>query len=301
MGLSDCIHCVFPDRDMRQNTVLCAALDGTGLYRMAYTEWGDPANPKVLLCVHGLTRNGRDFDYLARQLAKDYRVVCPDVVGRGASDWLQKPEGYGFPQYVADMVTLIARLDVKELHWLGTSMGGLIGMLLASMERSPITRLILNDVGPVISNDSLRRIGEYVGGQPSFSSPEEAEAYIRQISAPFGPLNDAQWAFLARHSITRRDDGLWHMHYDPAIGEPFKLGFMMHQDVILWPYYDAIRCPTLVIRGAESDLLSRESLEEMSLRGPRAWTREIPGVGHAPMFLDDAQVGVVREFLLGGA
>jgi len=288
-----------PAPAMVEKRVLCAALDGSGLHRMAYTQWGDPANPRVLVCVHGLTRNGRDFDFLARQLSRHYRVVCPDVVGRGRSDWLKKASGYGFPQYVADMVSLIARLDVGEVHWLGTSMGGLIGMCIAAMERSPITRLILNDVGPVITNESLRRIGEYVGKAPRFPSLEAAELFIRQVSAPFGSLTDAQWRHLTETSVRQADDGQWEMRYDPAIAEAFQLGFVMHQDVILWPYYDAIRCPTLVIRGAESDLLPREALAEMARRGPQAWTREIPGVGHAPMFQDQAQVAVVREFLLG--
>ncbi|HET7776178.1 MAG TPA: alpha/beta hydrolase [Azospira sp.] len=284
---------------MTEGRVLCAALDGTGLHRMAYTDWGDRDNPKVLICVHGLTRNGRDFDYLARQLSREYRVVCPDVVGRGRSDWLKKRSSYGFPQYVADMVTLIARLDVPEVHWLGTSMGGLIGMFMAALERSPVTRLILNDVGPVITNESLRRIGEYLGKAPRFASLEEAEKFIRFVSAPFGKLSDAQWRHLTETSVRQADDGQWDMRYDPGIAEPFQMGFVMHQDVILWPYYDAIRCPTLVIRGADSDLLPREALDEMARRGPRAWTREIPEVGHAPMFQDPAQVAVVREFLLG--
>lgn len=289
----------FPPPLMAEKRVLCAALDGTGLHRMAYTEWGDPDNPRVLLCVHGLTRNGRDFDFLARELARDYRVVCPDVVGRGRSDWLKRSASYGFPQYVADMVTLIARLDVAEVHWLGTSMGGLIGMFVAALERTPITRLILNDVGPVITNESLRRIGEYVGKAPRFPNLEAAEQFTRFVSAPFGTLTDAQWRHLTEHSVRQAEDGLWEMRYDPAIAEAFQLGFVMHQDVILWPYYDAIRCPTLVIRGAESDLLPQAALEEMARRGPKAWTREIPGVGHAPMFQDAAQVAVVRDFLLG--
>jgi len=289
----------FPAPAMRQGRVLCAGLDGSGLHRMAYTEWGDPNNPRVLVCVHGLTRNGRDFDYLARSLSKHYRVICPDVVGRGRSDWLKKSSGYGFPQYVADMTTLIARLDVAEVHWLGTSMGGLIGMFLAALERTPITRLILNDVGPVITNESLHRIGEYLGKAPRFATLDEADRFIRAVSAPFGNLSDEQWRHLTEHSVRQEEDGQWTMRYDPAIAEPFQAAFLMHQDVVLWPFYDAIRCPTLVIRGADSDLLPREALQAMAERGPRAWTREVPGVGHAPMFMDEAQVAIVRDFLLG--
>ncbi len=300
MGICDSLHRLFfPRPTMREGRVLCASLDGSGLHRMAYTEWGDRDNPKVLICVHGLTRNGRDFDFLAQALARDYRVVCPDVVGRGRSDWLRQHNGYGFPQYVSDMVALIARLGVDEVHWLGTSMGGLIGMLLASLERTPITRLILNDVGPVITRESLRRIGDYLGVAPRFPDLAAAEAFIREVSAPFGALSDAQWRHLTLHSVRQTADGDWEMRYDPGIAVPFRAGMAMHQDVVLWPCYDAIRCPTLVIRGAESDLLPRESLAQMAERGPRAWTREIPGVGHAPMFLDEAQVAVVRDFLLG--
>ena len=281
---------------MRQRSVLCA--HPGGLHRMAYTEWGEPNNPKVLVCVHGLTRNGRDFDYLAQALADDYRVICPDVAGRGASEWLPNKAWYGLPQYVADMVTLLARIDSEQVHWLGTSMGGLIGMLLASVDKTPITRLVLNDVGPVITAESLRRIGEYVGNAPDFASLAAAEAYVRQICAPFGRLTDAQWQQLTHHCV-RQEPGtsVWRMVYDPAVAEPFRAAFMLG-DVDLWPVYEAIRCPTLVIRGAQSDLLARDIWQAMAKRGPCAQLAEIDQVGHAPPLLDGDQVGVVRQFLL---
>ena len=279
----------------RQRHVLCAS--ASGLHRLAYTEWGERQNPKVLVCVHGLTRNGRDFDFLARELARDYRVICPDVVGRGRSDWLRDPAGYGFPQYVADMMVLLARLDVEAVHWLGTSMGGLIGMFIAGLEGSPISRLVLNDVGPVITAESLQRIGEYVGRAPRFDSFEDAEKYVRLVSAPFGSLSDANWRHLTEHSIRCGDDGKWGMVYDPAIGEPFRQT-VVEQNIDLWPIYDRIRCPTLVVRGADSDLLTPETVAEMARRGPRPQAREIPQVGHAPMFLEAEQVAEVREFLL---
>lgn len=283
-------------RAPRRREVLCA--DTLALHRMRYVEWGDPANPRVLVCVHGLTRNGRDFDALASALCGHYRVVCPDIVGRGRSDWLQEPAAYGFPQYVVDMMVLLARLDVAEVHWLGTSMGGLIGMLLASRPMSPIGRLVLNDVGPVIAAGSLQRIGEYVGKAPRFASYAEAEGYIRLVSAPFGALTDAQWRQLTESSIRRGDDGKWGMAYDPAIGEPFRQAAETSQAIDLWPIYEAIRCPTLVVRGAQSDLLTAETHAEMGRRGQHTRLLEIPDVGHAPMFLDEAQIALVREFLL---
>lgn len=283
----------------RFGEVLCAG--GQSLHHMRHVEWGDPANPRVLVCVHGLTRNGRDFDRLARALAGDYRVVCPDVVGRGRSDWLDDPSGYGFPQYVSDMMVLLARLNVAEIDWLGTSMGGLIGMLIASQPRSPIRRLLLNDVGPVITAESLRRIGEYVGKAPRFADIGEAERYIRFVSAPFGDLGDAAWRELTESSVRRDADGLWSMRSDPAIGEPFRQVHLLSQDVDLWPIYDAIRCPTLLVRGQRSDLLTVETAQAMGERGPRARLVEIPEVGHAPMFLDAAQIGIVRDFLAEGS
>jgi pimeloyl-ACP methyl ester carboxylesterase len=288
---------------MRQKFVQC--LSPAGFHKMAYVEWGDPANPRVLVCVHGLTRCGRDFDFLAQALAAEYRVVCPDVVGRGQSDWLRDPQHYAIPQYAQDMVALLARLDVEAVDWLGTSMGGMIGMALAAQPSSthgPIRKLILNDVGPVIAAGALKRIGEYLATPPDFASPEEAEAYIRIIAAPFGQLTDAQWRHLTAHVIKSGPIGRFQLRYDPGIAAPFATAAAAAsqgegKDIELWPLYDAIRCPTLVIRGEHSDLLSRESVKQMCARGPKASSVEIPDVGHAPMFMDDAQVAVVRGFL----
>lgn len=278
------------------NSVQCAS--PSGLHRMVYREWGARDNPRVLVCVHGLTRNARDFDTLAQALAGDYRVICPDVVGRGDSDWLRDPSGYGIAQYLADMVTLIARLDVDTVDWVGTSMGGLIGMTLASQAQAPIGRLVLNDVGPVITRDALERIAAYVGTDPCWPSLAAAERYVRAISAPFGPLTDAQWQALTQSSVAQRADGRWGFRYDPRIAQPFK-ALLGGPDIDLWPLYQRIVCPTLAIRGAESDLLSPEVWQAMAACGPRAHLAEIPGVGHAPMFLDDSQIDRVRHFLLG--
>jgi len=279
----------------RQYTVQC--LSPSGLHRMSYYEWGAHDNPRVLVCVHGLTRNARDFDALAEAMCGHYRVICPDVVGRGQSCRLRDPANYAIPQYVADMVTLLARLNVDTVHWLGTSMGGLIGMALAAQAGTPIQRLVLNDVGPLITVESLRRIAAYVGVDPDWASLDEAVDYVRQISAPFGPLTDAQWYHLTETSVAQRPDGRWAFRYDPLIAEPFRQAFA-DRDIDLWPMYQAISCPTLVIRGAESDLLTRETWQRMGECGPCARLAEVPGVGHAPMFQSDAQIAIVRDFLL---
>ncbi len=278
-----------------QHTVQC--IGPSGLHRMAYTEWGARDNPRVLICVHGLTRNGRDFDALAEAMSGHYRVICPDVVGRGQSGRLRDPAGYGIPQYVADMVTLIARLNVDSVHWVGTSMGGLIGMALAAQECTPLRKLVLNDVGPLITVESLQRIATYVGTDPQWASFNEALAYVKLISAPFGQLSEAQWHHLTETSIVQRADGRWAFRYDQRIAEPFKAAFV-DKDIDLWPIYAGITCPTLVVRGAESDLLTRDTWQQMGACGPQAQLAEIPGVGHAPMFQSDEQIAVVRDFLL---
>jgi pimeloyl-ACP methyl ester carboxylesterase len=198
---------------------------------------------------------------------------------------------------VADMVTLIARMDVEMVDWVGTSMGGLIGMALASMEGAPIRRMVLSDVGPEITLESVQRIATYVGTDPRWPTFDEALAYIKTVSAPFGNLSEAQWHHLTEHSIRQDADGVWCFRYDPKISVPFKASFT-DKDIDLWPIYDLIKCPTLALRGAESDLLRRETWLQMGERGPRAKLAEIQGVGHAPMFLTEEQISLTREFLL---
>lgn len=280
-------------QEPRERSVQCAS--PSGLHRMAYTEWGDPANPQVLVCVHGLSRNGRDFDDLARAMADSHRVVCPDIVGRGRSDWLRDPSGYGVPQYVTDMMVLIARLDVETVQWLGTSMGGLIGMVLASLPGTPVSRLMLNDVGPAISSESIRRIGEYIGRAPKFAGLEEAERYIRAVSAPFGALSDTQWRALTESSVRPAADGGLEMIYDPKIADSFHRATAAGM-IDLWPMFDRVRCPTRIVRGEFSDLLSAEVAQAMTARGPHPDLVQVPGVGHAPMFMDEAQIAIAREF-----
>lgn len=279
----------------RQRFVQCTS--PRGLHRISYLEWGDPENDRVLICAHGLTRCARDFDALAAAMQDRYRVVCPDVAGRGGSDWLADPMLYQLPQYLADMVTLIARLDVESVHWVGTSMGGLIGMALAAQPNTPVRRFVINDAGPVVTKISLERIATYVGIAPAFPSIEAAEQYVRAVSATFGPHTDAEWRFLTEVVVRRNDDGSWRMHYDPKLAEPFR-SQMPEKDLELWPLWDAVRCPTLVLRGALSDLLTKETCAQMAQRGPKAKVVEIPGVGHAPTLMHADQVAIVREFLL---
>jgi pimeloyl-ACP methyl ester carboxylesterase len=263
---------------------------------MSYLEWGERDNSRVLICVHGLTRCARDFDFLAAELSRHYRVVCPDVAGRGESDWLRDPMEYAIATYAGDMVTLIARLDVPAVHWVGTSMGGLIGMTLAALPESPIDRLVLNEAGPWVTAASLERIGAYVGQAPPFPSIEAAEQYVRTVSAPFGPHTDGEWRFLTEHVVRRRPDGSFRMHYDPALAIAFNAQ-PPRKDMELWPLYDAIRCPTLVMRGERSDLLTRETAQAMTERGPRAKLAEISGVGHAPTLIHADQIEIIRRFL----
>ena len=281
------------DSEFIERSVGCAS--PSGLHRMAYREWGARDNPRVLVCVHGLARNGRDFDELARALAPDFRVVCPDLVGRGRSDWLRDPAGYSIAQYVADLLVLIARLDVERVDWLGTSLGGLIGMALASLDGAPIAHLVLNDVGPVIGGQSLKRIGDYLGRAPLFDTLADAENYLRLVSAPFGALTDANWHQLTESSVRSRADGRFEMRYDPAIAQSFQQA--ASADIDLWPIYDRIRCPTLLVRGAQSDLLSSETAQAMTARGPRPQLVEVADVGHAPMFMNDSQIAIVSDFL----
>ncbi|GAB4368330.1 MAG: alpha/beta hydrolase [Kiloniellaceae bacterium] len=276
----------------RSDAVAC--LSRTGFHRMAYREW--PADDAVpVVCLHGLARNAHDFDSLAAALAGDgRRVVAADVVGRGASSWLRDPLDYGYPQYLADTASLIARLGSARVDIVGTSMGGLIGMMLAAQPDSPVRRLVMNDVGPFIPKAALARILGYVGKDPLFADFAAAEAYFRRTYSGFGALSDAQWRHLTETSLRRDGDG-WRLHYDPRIAEPLRKAELA--DVDLWALWDAVACPVLVLRGAESDLLLAPTAAEMRRRGPRAEVIEVPGCGHAPALLDAAQIDPLRAWL----
>lgn len=283
---------------MQERRIKCpdVGAGASSFHDMAYGEWGDPSNDRVVVCVHGLTRNGRDFDVLATALQDDYRVVCPDVAGRGKSDWLTDPMQYGPVQYAADMTALVAQLGVAQVDWIGTSMGGVIGMVMAATPGNPIRRMVLNDVGPFIPKAALDRIGTYVGAPPVFDDVAGLEACLRQVHAPFGDLTDAQWAHMAAHGGRRVEGGNWTLGYDPGIAVPFK-GDGPLEDVDMWRLWDAISCPTLVLRGEASDLLLADTAAEMTTRGPKADLVTIPGCGHAPALMDAAQITVIRDWL----
>lgn len=291
------------------NSVLCP--DATGGHRMAYWQWGNPAAGHVLLCVHGLTRQGRDFDVLAQALCaragSALRVVCPDVAGRGKSDWLTDPQGYQIPNYAADMLALLAHLKPTTLDWLGTSMGGLIGIVVAGQPELPlpvpVRRLVLNDVGPVLEWQALQRIGEYLGQTGRFDSVQQAADALWVIASSFGPHTPAQWLALSRPMLKPLGDGsgAFTLHYDPALAQPFGAvtpESAAQGEALLWQLYDQISARTLLIRGLESDLLSVRTALAMTQRGPKARLLEFAGVGHAPTFIADDQVQAVVSFLL---
>lgn len=301
----------------RLDYVMCASPAGT--HRMAYWEWGHPDNDRVVICVHGLTRTGRDFDELAKRLSPHYRVVCPDVVGRGKSDWLINPASYVIPQYVADMLTLIARVRPVQLDWVGTSMGGLIGLglagaLAASAAQRPkrgsfgladdqtvfLDKMVLNDIGPCLSLDGLTRIIEYVGQKIQFDSFAQAVNYVRLVSASFGPHTDAQWEQLTKY-VFNQQDGHWVKHYDVRLAEPMTLqteASTHRSEEILWASYESIASPVLIVRGALSDLLSADTAKQMLARNSHAQLVEVVGVGHAPTLLTDIQISPIEQFLL---
>lgn len=286
----------------------------SGPRRMAFWDWSaaEGADPhRVIICVHGLSRQGRDFDVLASALRSQARVVAVDVAGRGHSDWLADPADYQVGTYAADMAVLMAALRTDDaqlqIDWVGTSMGGLIGMALAARPNMGVRRLVLNDVGPVIQWEALRRIATYLGTNPSFASEQEAADYLRSISTGFGPHSASEWMALSRPMLRERS-GRWWLHYDPALAVPLRAltdsadesvarQKVLDGEAALWALYDAIQAPTLLLRGADSDLLTRDTALAMSARGPGARCVEFPGVGHAPTLVAADQVAAVVEFL----
>lgn len=297
-------------------SVVCPATAATAAHKMAYWAWGNPQSAQVVVCVHGLSRQGRDFDVLAQALCDraggDVRVICPDVAGRGHSDWLPDPMGYQIPVYAADMLALLAQLHheapMTRLDWVGTSMGGLIGMVVAGQPGlplpTPVRRMVLNDVGPVIQWSALQRIGSYVGQTGRFASLQAAADAMWAVSSGFGPHTPEQWLALSRHMVRPAGadaTGALTLHYDPAIAAPFKAlteESAQAGESALWQLYDGIQAQVLLTRGAESDLLSPQTAQAMAARGPKARVIEFDGVGHAPTFVAPAQVDAVTAWLM---
>jgi pimeloyl-ACP methyl ester carboxylesterase len=269
------------------------SLSPHGFHRVVWHEWGDPSNPRVVVCVHGLTRTGRDFDVLGEALARTHRVLAVDMPGRGASEWLADKHDYAFPTYLTTLTVLIAASGAEAIDWVGTSMGGLLGIVMAAQPGSPIRRLVVNDVGTTIEPGALARIGEYVGRDPLFADFASIRAYMRSIS-PFGPHAEEAWDHLTRTVVSQRADGRWGFVYDPGIAVPF---IEAAAPPALWPLWDAIVCPTLLLRGGASDLLSEDTARAMTQRGPRPRLVEFAGVGHAPTLIATDQVAEVVGFL----
>jgi len=263
---------------------------GGAFHRLAFTAWGDPHLPAVL-CVHGLSRNGRDFDVLAESLSDRFHVLCPDLPGRGRSGWLPDPAMYTPVQYVQALAHVLAVIG-RPVDWIGTSLGGICGMLTACLPGNPIRRLVLNDIGPFLPKAALARIVDYVGTIPDFGSVGELEAYLRRVHAPFGALSDADWAHMARYSARMRPDGRITLHYDPALTIPLLQ--TPPADLDMWAVWDRITAPMLTLRGAQSDLLLAETFARM---GERSATHTVEDAGHAPALMDSPTIGVIRRFL----
>jgi len=273
-----------------------------GFTRVAYADWGPRDAARVVFCVHGLTRNGRDFDFLARRLAgHGMRVIAPDLPGRGRSEWVPQATDYATPLYLAAAATLIAASGAKSVDWIGTSLGGHIGMELAALPGSPIRRLVLNDFGARVAGTALQRIGAYLRVRRRFATIEDLEAHLRSIHEPFGKLTDSQWRHLAEHSAVKTDEGDYRQHYDPAIAHMFSWPLMV--DISLWHVWDKVACPTLILHGEDSDLLHASTVRAMMKRGEASRNGlvrsiEVRECGHAPALMSDAQISVVEEFLL---
>ncbi|WP_136443867.1 alpha/beta fold hydrolase [Pacificoceanicola onchidii] len=266
-----------------------------GFHDVAYSDWGDPDAQDCLVCVHGLTRNARDFDQVAQALSPQMRVICADLAGRGQSDWLRDASDYNLLQYNMDMTTLLARTGLPQVDWLGTSLGGLIGISLAGMEGSPIRRLIINDVAPEIPYAALRRITSYVQTKTEFETLDDVEAHLRETLSPFGPMTNDDWAKMARTSAFETETG-YHQHHDPGIISNFRRYFMfMHFNI--WKYWDAITCPVLILRGTQSDFLTERLRDKMLERLPHASVIEFDGIGHVPTLNTPSQINEIKEWL----
>lgn len=265
-------------------------------HKIAYYEWGTATSKDIAFSVHGLTRNGRDFDFIAEKLAADgFRVISVDMPGRGKSEWFKDKQAYNYISYVTDITLLITHLALDKVHWIGTSMGGIIGMMMAAEQPQRVKSLVLNDIGSFISADALRRLGGYVGTWTNFDSREEAERALRKAYAPFGLTEERHWRHMFDHSLERNESGGWRAAYDPAIGDPLRDAEKI-QDVDLVHFWDRVHCPVLVLRGEESDILSAATAKAMAAH-PNVTLHSFPGVGHAPALASDEQISIVHRWL----
>ena len=293
-------HTALLNRDHHGHTDYVECSSPAGSHRMVFHSWGDPRNPSVLYCVHGLSRRGSDFRAMAEALCDRHFVVCPDIVGRGESDFLSNPMFYTVPQYVTDMKTLSTKLGVHSVNWFGTSMGGLIGMVYAAMPGNGIKRLLLNDVGPRIEPAALIRLASYVGKPFSYVNRDVAMDKLKSICAPFGKHTDAEWELLNGPMLIQKDQQ-WILHYDPAISVPFASvtpALAQAGELAMWQSFQSIECPILIVRGADSDLLSRQTVEEMCQFNSHAKSVEIANTGHAPAFVKKEQIDIARQFFV---
>jgi len=269
-------------------------LSNEGFHRLYYREWGNPDSEHTIICVHGVTRISQDFNALAKTLSKKYRVICPDVVGRGFSDWLGNKQNYNFLQYCADMNALIAHLKINKVHWIGTSMGGIIGIILSALQNTPIQSLILNDVGPDLKRVELQRLGKYIGRAPVFETKDELFEYYKEIYQSFGELNTKEWEKMAEYSSFRESSG-YRMHYDPKIGDAFRASYSFF-NFDLWKYWDEIECPSLLIRGKESTFFPLKTAEKMISRGADISFIEVEDIGHAPTLRTPYEIKHIQDF-----
>lgn len=285
---------------LREHKLLCNTPDDP--HHIAYMEWGAEDNPKVLICVHGLMRNAYDFEELASALSTEYRVIAVDVVGRGQSDWLQNYRNYHYGTYVSDLLNLCFTLNLTQVDWVGTSMGGLIGMMLASLPNTPIRKLVMNDIGAYVPQAALRRIATYISeAAPHFVDLDAAERYFREIYKPFGELSATQWRSIAEHSVRQTAQGDLTLIYDPNIPKAFisegETAETM-KEVVLWEIWEKVQCPALILRGGDSDLLLPETVTQMQQGREQVHTITVPNVGHAPPLMNAEQIAWVRNWLL---
>jgi pimeloyl-ACP methyl ester carboxylesterase len=278
---------------MKEHYLKCQGENET--YKMFYREWGDSNNPKVLFCVHGFTRNSQDFSYLAEALKDKYRVICPDVVGRGKSDWLDDKTKYDYTTYVRDMIHLVSHLKPETLDWIGTSMGGNIGMIISGTNKHLIRKLVLNDVGPKVTKDVVQRLQDQFEEVQIFKNLEDAEEHLRDIYHSFGKLTVQEWRKITKDSFMQLDDGTYVRNYDPGITHNLKQ--LEAMDVEIWEIWDNINCPVMSVRGVNSDVLTSEILWEMQMRGPDVVVLDVPETGHTPTLLNDSQIAKIRQWL----